>query len=60
MTLNDALQSVLYLAVLLALTGPLGAYMAGVYEGQSTLLGRVLGPLERFLYRVAGSGPPRG
>ncbi|TMB15991.1 MAG: potassium-transporting ATPase subunit KdpA, partial [Deltaproteobacteria bacterium] len=54
MTANDVLQTLLYLAVLLALTKPLGVYMAHVYEGERTLLDPVLGPLERFLYRAAG------
>src|SRR5437870_3806804 len=54
MTANDVLQIVLYLAVLLALTKPLGAYMARVYEDEATVLDSVLGPLERFLYRAAG------
>lgn len=54
MTLNDVLQTALYLAVLLALTKPLGAYMTRVFEGEPTVLDRVLGPLERFLYRAAG------
>jgi potassium-transporting ATPase potassium-binding subunit len=44
----------LYLAALLLLALPLGAYMARVYEGRSLLLGRVLGPLERLAYRLAG------
>ncbi len=60
MTANDVLQIVLYLAVLLALTKPLGAYMARVYEGEGTLLDPVLGPLERFLYRAAGIRPDDG
>ena len=33
---------------------PLGSYMARVYEGQSTGLDRVLGPLERLIYRLSG------
>ncbi len=60
MTLNDILQTVLYLVVLLALTKPLGAYMARVYEGEVTILERLLGPLERFLYRAAGVRADQG
>jgi K+-transporting ATPase ATPase A chain len=60
MTLNDVLQTALYLAVLLALTKPLGAYMARVYEGEPTVLDRVLGPIERVLYRAAGVRPDEG
>ena len=57
MTLNGVLQIVLYLVVLAALAKPLGWYMARVYEGQSTPLDRVLGPVERLLYRLFGTRP---
>ena len=57
MTANGYLQLTLYLVVLLALAKPLGAYMAKVYENQSILLGRILGPVERILYRLAGIRP---
>ncbi|HEX7588906.1 MAG TPA: potassium-transporting ATPase subunit KdpA, partial [Anaerolineae bacterium] len=54
MTLNGLFQIGLYLVVLAALAKPLGSYMARVYEGQSTWLDRVLGPIERFMYRLFG------
>jgi K+-transporting ATPase ATPase A chain len=54
MTANGWLQLALYMVVLLALAKPLGWYMARVYEGQSTGLDRVLGPVERFIYRLSG------
>jgi K+-transporting ATPase ATPase A chain len=54
MTVQGILQIVLYLAVLLALVKPLGWYMARVYEGRPCGLDRVLGPLERLIYRLAG------
>jgi potassium-transporting ATPase potassium-binding subunit len=57
MTLNGFTQIAFYFAVLLALVKPLGAYMAGVYEGQPVLLTRVVGPVERLVYRVAGVRP---
>ena len=57
MTSNALLQIGLYLAVLLLLVKPLGSYMARVYEGERLLLGRLFGPLERFLYRAAGVTP---
>jgi K+-transporting ATPase ATPase A chain len=53
-TSQGALQIVLYLAVLLALAWPLGAYMARVFEGQRAPLERVLGPVERLIYRLCG------
>ncbi len=47
-------QIVLYIALLLLLVKPLGAFMAHVYTGERTFLSPVLGPLERLLYRLAG------
>lgn len=57
MNTAGVLQSVLYVVVLLALAKPLGEYMARVLEGKPTLLGRILGPLERLCYRAAGIDP---
>src|SRR3954447_19259029 len=55
MTTSSIVQVVLYLLVLVALVKPLGAYMARVYEGKRIpALGRVLGPIERLLYRLCG------
>jgi len=57
MTANAWLQLFVYLAVLLAFVPLLGGYMARVYEGERTVLGRVLGPIERLFYRLAGVKP---
>src|SRR6266478_8896521 len=54
MTVNGVLQIVFYIVVLLALAKPLGTYMARVYEGRGCGLDRVLGWLERLIYRLAG------
>jgi potassium-transporting ATPase potassium-binding subunit len=54
MTMNGFLQIALYLAVLLLLVKPLGHYMASVYENKSCGLDRLLGPIERGLYRLCG------
>src|SRR5262245_49774006 len=55
MTLNGYLQLLLYIVVLLGLAKPLGWFMARVYEGQSVGIDRVLGPVERLIYRVCGT-----
>ncbi len=57
MTTNGLLQLGLFLVVLLALAGPLGAYMARVYENRPCGLDRLLGPVERLLYRATGVRP---
>ena len=54
MTLNGYIQLGLYLVILLALAKPLGGFMARVYMGQPSGLDRVLGPLERLIYRLCG------
>jgi K+-transporting ATPase ATPase A chain len=54
MTLNGVLQLVLYLIVLIGLAKPLGWFMARVYQGEPCGLDRVLGPVERLAYRIAG------
>jgi K+-transporting ATPase ATPase A chain len=45
-----------YFAVLTALALPLGAHLARVFQGESHLV-RILAPLERALYRLAGVDP---
>jgi K+-transporting ATPase ATPase A chain len=54
MNFGDWLQIVLYVVVLLLLVRPLGAYMARVFQGEHTIMSRVMGPLERFIYRLIG------
>ncbi|MDQ3247707.1 MAG: potassium-transporting ATPase subunit KdpA, partial [Chloroflexota bacterium] len=54
MTANGYLQLIFFLVVLIGLAKPLGWYMARVYEGQSIGLDRVLGPIERLIYRLSG------
>ena len=57
MTFNGWAQIALYVAVLLALTRPVGFYLDRVMSGQRTLLSPVLAPLERGFYRLAGVDP---
>ncbi len=52
--MGAVLQYVLYLAVLVALAIPLGAYIKKVMNGEKTMLSRALGPCERAVYRVMG------
>ncbi len=60
MTLQGWTQIALYVVVLTALTPLIGAYMARVYAGDRVLLVRVLGPLERGIYRVLRTDPEEG
>ncbi len=54
MTINGLAQIGLFFLVLVALVKPLGWYMARVYTGQTCGMDRVMGPLERVIYRVCG------
>jgi K+-transporting ATPase ATPase A chain len=58
-TANDLLQVAAYVAALILLTPPLGAFMARVFAGERTFLTPVLGPLERVTYRLIGIDPTR-
>ena len=57
MTAFGLVQIGLFMVVIVALVQPLGRYMANVYEGEPTWLSRLLSPLERLVYRVAGIDP---
>ncbi len=57
MTLPGLVYIVVFLVLLLALTRPLGLYMARVYSGKRTFLAPLLGPLERLVYRLCGVDP---
>jgi potassium-transporting ATPase potassium-binding subunit len=59
MTGIGTLQIVLYLFVLIILVKPLGWYIARVYENKPCGLDRLLGPVERLLYRICGVVPER-
>src|SRR5271157_657376 len=54
MTTNGWIQIVVFLALILAMTKPLGVFMARVFARERTFLDPVLRPVERLLYRVAG------
>jgi len=51
------IQYVLYLAVLIVLAIPLGAYMKKVMCGEKTVLSKVLTPCENAVYRVMRINP---
>ncbi len=54
MTTNGWMQIFVFLAVLLAITKPLGVFMAKVFSRERTFLDPVVRPIERLLYRVTG------
>ena len=54
MTANGWFQIGLFLAVVLALTKPIGTFLARVFGRERTLLDPVLVPIEKTIYRLAG------
>ena len=54
MTANGWLQFSIFSLILLALVRPVGTYLARVLEGEHTWLDRILRPVERLLYKLAG------
>lgn len=53
MTFNGILQILLFFAVIVAVTKPMGIYLTRVFSGERTFLAPVLGSVERVLYRFA-------
>jgi K+-transporting ATPase ATPase A chain len=54
MTANGWLQILLVLAVILAVTKPLGIFMTRVFNREKTFLDPVLRPIEKVVYRITG------
>ncbi len=54
MTAIGWLQAVIFFLLVLAVTKPLGTYMARVFEGERTWLTPVFAPLEKLIYRLCG------
>ena len=54
MTANGWFQIAFYVVVLVAITKPMGVYMARVFGREKTFLDPVLRPIERLLYRLTG------
>ena len=54
MTTNGWFQILVFLLVVLALTKPLGIFMARVFNREKTFLDPVLRPIERLIYALTG------
>jgi len=52
MTANGWLQILFFLALILAVTKPMGVFMTHVFNGERTFLDPVLKPIERLIYRL--------
>jgi len=54
MSFHGWLQIILFAAAILVLTKPLGSYLFRIFESDRQPLPRLLGPLERGIYRLCG------
>src|SRR5215813_7858198 len=59
MTLNGWLQILLFFAIIVLVTKPLGVFMAHVFKRERTFLDPVLRPVERLIYRLTGVNEER-
>jgi len=57
MTLNGWVQILFFALLIFAITKPLGLYMFRVFEEDHQPLPRLLGPIERLLYKLCGVNP---
>jgi potassium-transporting ATPase potassium-binding subunit len=53
-TFNGIAQILVFFALLLLITKPMGLYLTTVFEGRRTWLSPALRPVERVLYRISG------
>jgi K+-transporting ATPase ATPase A chain len=54
MTANGWLQIVIFLALVLAVTKPMGVFLTRVFNRERTFMDPVLRPIERLIYRTTG------
>jgi len=59
MTVNGWLQIAVFFLLVLAITKPLGVFMAKVFNRERTFLDPVLRPIERMIYRLTGVNEER-
>lgn len=57
MSIHHYLQFIIFVVLLVAITPPLGRYMAKVFQGERTWLHRPLGWLESLTYKSSGVDP---
>ncbi len=57
MPIGAYLHYVVFVAIILAATQPLGAYMAAVFSGERTFLAPVMAPVEKAIYWICGVKP---
>jgi K+-transporting ATPase ATPase A chain len=56
-TFNSVVQVLIFLALVLLITKPMGLYLTAVFSGRRIWLSPVLVPVERVIYRLCGVNP---
>jgi len=59
MTVIGWIEAAVFVAILIALSKPLGAYLYRVFESEQPPLKRVFGPIERWTFRLCGVDPKK-
>lgn len=59
MTINGWIQILLFFAIILAITKPLGLFITSVFNRERTFLDPALRPVERLIYRLTGVNEAR-
>ena len=54
MTVIGIAQILVFFAIVLAITKPVGTFMYRVFEGERTFLHPIVRPVERLIYRLGG------
>jgi K+-transporting ATPase ATPase A chain len=54
MTFNGWLQILIFIAIIIAITKPVGVFMTHIFNGDRTFLHPLLHPVERIIYRLTG------
>lgn len=57
MRIHDYIQYFIFIILLIAITPPLGKYMAKVFQGEEIIMHKFLGWLEMATYRISGINP---
>ena len=57
---NEIIQIVLFFGLGIALTPPVGRFMARVFKGERTFLHPIFMPMEKLVYRLTRRGPRGG
>ena len=55
MTFNGLLQIAILFGITILLVKPVGGYLTRVFTGERTFLSSLLAPIERSLYKLAGT-----